>query len=119
MKCTFFTSILFLISIIIVKGNYQPCGKYDLFLKSGPVCVPEGYDDFFSNPSEFSHLLYDGKYHVIIQFYTIPTQTELNIVSQTGIRLFDYISRNAYFASVPANISEQQLRNRNTFYYSN
>jgi len=57
------------------------------------------------------HELTEGRYYVLLQFYDIPTATQKSAIKAAKIRLLDYIPNYAYTASIPANITPQELEN--------
>lgn len=56
---------------------------------------------------------YHGNVYKIIQFYSIPTQEQREKLEQTGIKLFNYLPQNAYFASIPVTLNSTTLNGFN------
>ncbi len=53
--------------------------------------------------------VYNGYYYRIIQFYTVPTQAEKAVMETAGIKLLEYLPKNAFNAAIPISFNKQLL----------
>jgi PKD repeat protein len=60
---------------------------------------------FKPRPGQF----FEGRYHLVVQFETIPTQEARASMEREGIRLLDYLPYNAYIASMPTAYDLQKM----------
>ena len=101
---------LFLSGLSINAQNQQ---DYQLLLRAGEFEPQANLKDFLSQPGVDPAEQYLGQYFRIIQFEEIPTAEKRQQLESLGVILTDYLPRNAYFASIPANWDRSQLQNFN------
>ncbi|QNH62336.1 S8 family serine peptidase [Hymenobacter sediminicola] len=87
----------------------QPAGRYALQLASGPVTpVPNGAE-WLQQPATAPSDAWQGQVFRVLQFEQLPTAAQKAALAAAGVRLFDYLPRNAWTASLPATLSHQRL----------
>ena len=98
-----FTSFLCIIAMGISTLSAQ-INHYDLLLKN-KIFTPEENLNVQAAENE----ILNGKVFRIIQFFATPDAAHKQQLKEHGITLTDYLPRFAYFASIPANISSEEL----------
>lgn len=95
---------IFTIALLGLSFSGFADSDYTLLLKSGNYQLEEGQlMQSLNGPS------INNQYYRIMQFYSVPSQTEQNEMKKLGILFFDYIPKNAYMVSIPKDITETQL----------
>lgn len=68
-----------------------------LYTHRGPVDLTESRVD----PVRLSSTLYEGNYHVLIQFYEVPSYEAQMQLRRQGIYLYDYLPDNTFISTIP------------------
>lgn len=88
----------------------QTSPDYNIKLQSGKFIPAENLNSITKNSDEFTRSMYDGKYYVVIQFTSLPSQAEKDRLKSAGVELIDYIPNMAYTASISASFSPDILK---------
>lgn len=86
--------------------------NYTVSLKSRSFIPEANINGFFQNLNQkklVKNELLAGKYHVVIQFYNIPTEAEKSKINELGITLHDYLPKNAYTASINIDLAADDV----------
>ena len=104
-------SLLLALLCVSVSVFGQDEKQYQLKLQSGTQ-IPQK-NILAQNILEFNNKVnrVNGKAFIVIQFEKIPTDTDKKFLVQKGIQLHDYISANAYTATVTNTIDAFSLQN--------
>jgi len=107
-----FTRFYRLLLLILLPGllaaQAQP--DYNIRLQSGKFIPAENRSSISKNADLFTQSLYGGKYYVVIQFLSLPSQGEKDRLKAAGIELIDYIPNLAYTASLSGGFNMEYLR---------
>lgn len=103
MKTIFFSGILSLLLAGFESSVGQP-NPYTIQLKSR-VFIPEaGFNQYFDQLDQIRSArqeLVSGKLHALIQFYTMPDESQRLSLTKLGISLHDYIPELSFVRSRP------------------
>ncbi len=110
-----FTRILLVVALLFFSFLLQAQEPKDftIFLNAGKFIPVENTARINNNADIFSKSLYQDKYYVTIQFYSLPGEEMKARLKEAGIELLDYIPNLAYTASVKSNIDLSQLESFN------
>src|SRR5437762_9199445 len=97
---------LFLFSL---NAFSQKDSAYSLLLKNGAFTPQKNISASFIDQFNRRAQRIEGQTFVILQFETIPTESERQKLLQAGIELLDYIPNNAYTASIRTSLNENIL----------
>ncbi|MDX1903522.1 MAG: S8 family serine peptidase, partial [Thermonemataceae bacterium] len=82
-----------------------------LMLQSKQAITQFSIEDFINKSSSaFRYAKSNGGTYLIVQFEQIPTEAEKQKISQVGLTLLSYLPHNAFWAYVPDNVSEIDLK---------
>ena len=97
-----------LITLFIFSSNLSGAKDYTLKLKSGDVTLTT------NNPNAALSKVVDSisEKYVVVQFNTVPTNNEKEVLRQNGINLLEYLPLNAFIATI-TNASEVSLQSLN------
>jgi hypothetical protein len=84
--------------------------NYRLDLQAGKVDIKANALDFARDKSLFDRQLAGSRYLLVIQFYELPDQAQRQRIARAGIQLLDYLPHLAYTAFVPAQLTENQVK---------
>jgi hypothetical protein len=110
----FFThciSILILVfsPALLIAQNTR---SYNIRLNSGDFIPTENIQGLNKSNLVFSNSRFGDNYYVVLQFSTLPTDTEKEQLKNAGIKLVDYIPNNAFTAVIS---SDFDISNLNTY----
>ncbi len=105
-----FTRIARLLLLLLFPAWLQAQEQKDftISLNAGKF-IPEE-DTSRSNAETFSKSLYQDKYYVVIQFFSLPDEAMKTRLKSAGIELLDYIPNLAYTASVKSDVDLSLLK---------
>ncbi|MFY8091096.1 MAG: S8 family serine peptidase [Chitinophagaceae bacterium] len=83
--------------------NFCANSQQPIYLKTATVFNSEPSLNPTNNAVKFASSLFEGRYYLCVQFNVIPTLEQKLTLENTGVRFFDYLPKNTYFASFPAN----------------
>lgn len=83
---------------------------YRLMLQSGNVPKKIDLENFSTKSSLLNRSRNGNGSYAIIQFHKIPTDSDKQILKNSGIQLFDYLPHYAFWAYIPDNIAGNNLR---------
>ena len=84
--------------------SFKP-SDYNLLLKTGVYQLEEGQlEKGLAGPAV------DGYRYRIMQFYTLPTQSQKSELKNKGILFFDYMPKNAYLVAIPTQLEANDLQ---------
>ena len=88
----------------------QKKADYHILLNSGKF-IPEANLKTISKQNElFTQSAFDGKYYMVVQFFSLPNQKEKDAMKAAGIHLGEYIPNFAYTAVIDQAIDIKKLR---------
>jgi PKD repeat protein len=92
------------------QATPQPAGRYTLRLASGPVTPAANFADWLRQPATTAPTdAWQGQVFRVLQFEQLPTEAQKASLAAAGVRLLDYLPRNAWTAALPANLPHQRL----------
>lgn len=80
-----------------------------LRLRTGELALPENALTFAEQFRPSKEQLFQGRYHLVVQFKAIPDPVAQAGIARLGVQLLDYLPDNAYLAAVPAGLPLAQL----------
>lgn len=83
---------------------------YRLMLSGKPEFPAENTTEFIQSDNPSQEEICQGYYYRYIQFYSVPTEQQKELLEQTGIKLLDYIPRNTFWSAIPLNYNKTQLQ---------
>lgn len=83
---------------------------YRLMLSGKPEFPAENTTEFIQSDIPSQEEICQGYYYRYIQFYSVPTEQQKELLEQTGIKLLDYIPRNTFWSAIPLNYNKTQLQ---------
>ena len=109
MKLTLQLSIVIIfICCCITSATAQTERK--AYFQSGTVDVTENITDFINALQPKSEM--NGYYYRFIQFKSLPTATQREVLRSNGLLLMDYIPNNTFMAAIPVNFNRTLLKDR-------
>jgi PKD repeat protein len=102
----FFLPCLFLVSLSGFALGQTPL---TLQLLNGQLQLQQNGATFAMHHGPMPDQLFGGRYYLVVQFGSIPTQENREALERGGVRLLDYLPENAYIASIPKNYDLSQL----------
>ena len=101
-------SITALVLLFIMSGTLSAEKDFKLIFKSGDVVLPA------NNPSSAlsSVVSVISEKYMVVQFLSIPTNNEKEVLKQNGINLLEYLPLHAFIATIN-NASESTLQSLN------
>src|ERR1700754_3728154 len=78
--------------------------------KQGPLTRMKNLIDLTAKTDSLKRLQFRGKQYALIQFDRIPTANDRQLLASQGIKLFDYLPGNAYYAELPQQTNPSSLR---------
>lgn len=101
----FITRLLPLFLLIIFPGLLmaQYNKDYHVLLNSGKFIPEENVSSLTKSSAIFNNSRFADHSYVLLQFSTLPTNTEKALLANAGIKLMDYIPNNAFTAVVDNN----------------
>jgi len=119
MKTTFLTFLLS--TVLIMSLNYPAYTEtgqddYSLLLKFGQVNVPDNASAYLAAFNPAGQDVYEGYFHKIVQFYTIPQNSVKQELEGLGLQFINYIPNKAYTIAFPYDfdlnlLSKYNIRN--------
>lgn len=102
LKRFLFILMLFTTTIAMAQTDYRL-----MFL--GKAVLPTENLNSFIQEKVSENDIYNGYYYRIIQFYSVPTQAEKAAIETAGIKLLEYLPKNAFNAAIPIGLNKQLL----------
>lgn len=106
------------LQLIIVIGVYCSClnsanaqSESKVFFQSGTVDVTENIAEFINAQQPKNEM--NGYYYRFIQFKSLPTAPQREVLRHNGLLLMDYIPNNTFMAAIPVNFNRGLLKNVN------
>jgi hypothetical protein len=94
-----FIGVFFMGSLYLTaQNNYE---EYDLRMKFGNVNAIENLNEYVAAFNIDEQQLVNGKYYKIIQFFSLPSNSEKESLESLGIEFLGYIPNRAYIAAIP------------------
>ncbi len=110
LKTTTKLSFTFLLAILLSSAIFsQSFQDYQLHFKNQVISPHENIDAFVKSFSVSAQNVFDNQFYKIIQFGKIPTKTEREYLSNSGITLLGYIPHFGYFACFNTNFNADAL----------
>ena len=81
------------------------------YFQSGTVDVTENIADFINAPQPKNEM--NGYYYRFIQFKSLPTAPQREVLRSNGLLLMDYIPNNTFMAAIPVSFNRTLLKNTN------
>lgn len=107
----FLINILFVSSIKLSFG--QDNSRSSIQFKGG-VFTPTPIEDWNTfSLSRFNSELINNDYYLLIQFYSVPSEEQKNLLKQGGVTLIDYLPYNSWTALIKKNTNTQSLKSAN------
>ena len=78
-----------------------------LYLHSGTVQVPANLSEFVKAQEPTDR--FGGWYYRVLQFNVLPSEQMKQTVNQSGIRLLEYLPKNAFVAAIPVRYDRTRL----------
>lgn len=78
---------------------------HTLRLRTGDLLLPANAQAFAGDFHPSKEQLFQGRYHLLIQFQAIPDPVAQAGIARLGVKLLDYLPDHAYLASVPEGVS--------------
>lgn len=103
--------VSFFLTAALSEVNAQT--DYQLHFKNQTFTPSENAAVFASSFSISDDQLFENQFFTIIQFYSIPDETERQELAGNGISLLDYIPHYGYFAAVQNGINPSSLASGN------
>lgn len=88
---------------------FQFSFSQDLTLQSGAVNAEEMLIPSEKIKPYFADKVIDGKYHLVLQFASLPTTAQQAELHRKGIRLFSYLPEKAYLALVKEEVNWDEM----------
>lgn len=85
---------------------------YGIYFQAGPVYSPETLPTTVIDSSDLAATQWQGYYHLVLQFYDLPTPAQEAQLTNLGITLHGYLPNYAYLAQVPISIDWKLLEVR-------
>lgn len=82
---------------------------HTLRLRTGDQTLSANADAFAASFRPGKSEVFQGRYHLLVQFAGIPDQAAQAGIARLGVKLLDYLPDNAYLASVPEALPLAQL----------
>lgn len=107
---------LFLISLFTfftttaVAQNNDALKDYSLQLSSGKLEVKANAIDFVKQRNSLSKSRVESASPIVVQFFDIPTEKQKAEIAKSGIQLLGYLPNFAYIATLPSQLTENQLK---------
>ncbi len=101
----------FLLMMTIISLHAQPSNR--IMLHSGAVEPEANLEAFIASPLPSLSEQVDGFYFRFIQFHSIPTDAQKQMIAAAGIVLGDYIPYKTFIAAIPVTLDKQKLREMN------
>ena len=102
LKRFLFILMLFTTTIAMAQTDFRL-----MFL--GKAVLPTENLNSFIQEKVSENDIYNGYYYRIIQFYSVPTQAEKAAIETAGIKLLEYLPKNAFNAAIPIGLNKQLL----------
>ena len=83
--------------------------RFALRLAVGDVVPPANAAAWLARPAAAPADAWQGRTYRLLQFAHLPTLAQQAALRRAGVLLFDYLPRNAYTASLPANLAPGKL----------
>ena len=99
---------LFLLFVAATLMGSTSYGQVKVRLKTGEFVNTQPQLHPGNSSTSFQACLYEGNYHVWLQFNQIPTDATKQALAAAGIRLLQYVPNNTYIATIPATFSDYQ-----------
>ena len=104
------------LGILILFGTIPANANQSIRLKNGNLKTNNNLEQFLSESEVLQIPTFHGEYHLLLQFNDIPTQQEREQIESTGIKLVEYLPKNAYIVEVPESYDLEQLRSMDVFF---
>jgi hypothetical protein len=102
-------TVLFILLVPVISAAQKT--DYRVLLKSVTIDPQENLESYIASPAPVD--IFNGRYYRMVQFYSIPAETQRKAIEQTGLKLLHYLPRNTYFVSFPEGYDPSQLKNKN------
>ena len=103
--------LVLMLCVIAINVNAQNNSR--LLLQSGAMQTTVNVESFISESAVARQDIFNGYYYRVIQFNSIPTETEKAFIMQSGLMLMDYIPNNSYVTAIPQSFDKSLLKNLN------
>ena len=108
-----FFLIICIVSTSSMAFSQKFQGNYDVLLKSGRITFTDNIEDFINQSNLTTFEQKESHFYRFIQFNDIPTETQLDQIANSGLRLLEYIPHKTYIAAIPTNMNFQLLKTLN------
>ncbi|MCC5944985.1 MAG: S8 family serine peptidase, partial [Bernardetiaceae bacterium] len=95
--------------LLTMSQLYAQAPSQALEFKSGTEYPLSNIEDYQRGDLDLSPYLFEGKYHLLVQFEELPNAASRQIMRQEGLVLKDYMPKKAYFAELSPSLSANRL----------
>ncbi|MCT4582939.1 MAG: S8 family serine peptidase [Flavobacteriales bacterium] len=103
----------YLIFVVLLQLGAYYAQNNQVYFKRGTVTFEENGQRFMAKKDVAKEEVFAQRFYKFVQFYSIPTQKEIQELKQKGVRLLSYIPSNTYIASFPVKINLNDLKTQN------
>lgn len=98
------------IACTVAGQNNYPHPGYDLHFKNFTIRPVEYSGDFHELIPTEENETFDGKFFVVLQFFSIPDDLQRQQMRDHGVELLDYLPHFGYIAMIPVTIRHEIFR---------
>ncbi|MFQ5446253.1 MAG: S8 family serine peptidase, partial [Saprospiraceae bacterium] len=80
-----------------------------VLLHTGVTSFPENAKDYAATATIGNHEMIEDQYYRLLQFYSLPDESQLGQLADAGIELLEYIPHNTYTAAIPSGFDLTEL----------
>ncbi|MFY8127588.1 MAG: S8 family serine peptidase [Chitinophagaceae bacterium] len=102
-----------LLLLLLVLSSFLANSQKPILLKTGTITNVQTTTNLSTNPTIFKNALFENRYYLCVQFNVMPTTEQKMVLENTGVKFFDYLPKNTFFASFPANYNFNILNSFN------
>lgn len=102
-----------LLLLLLVLSSFLANSQKPILLKTGTITNVQTTTNLSTNPTIFKNALFENRYYLCVQFNIMPTSEQKMVLENTGVKFFDYLPKNTFFASFPANYNFNILNSFN------
>lgn len=99
--------------LLLVLSSFLANSQKPILLKTGTITNVQTTTNLSTNPTIFKNALFENRYYLCVQFNIMPTTEQKMVLENTGVKFFDYLPKNTFFASFPANYNFNILNSFN------
>lgn len=104
-KCLFLVLCFF--------SSFYLNAQQPILLKTGQILNAQPSLSPSNSPAKFANALFENRYYLCVQFNQMLTKEQKMSLENTGVKFFDYLPKNTFFASFPSNYNFNILNSFN------